>query len=211
MDLKLYDDYLYTRKLDLDLSVQQKNARIIQRHLTKEYDSHPATYFGKSSSTTKYYGYYNYLMMPLSGMTQLFNNIRETFVACNNHNWNNNPPDNEYYIQCWLNYYNKGEYIDWHSHFKTESRSWHGFYCVDVEPDSSTFYRVGDRELEVKSEDNLLVIGKSCGDMHRSSEWMQDKPRITIAFDISPCNMTTGFLGNVKNDKENIHYWIPLI
>ena len=208
----LYNNFVYTKQLDLDLSQQQKNAHDIYNYLTNEYSNNSSTYYGKSTSLfTKYYAYYNYLMMPCLGMTKLFNNIRDTFIDCNNHAYNNNPPDTDYYIQCWLNYYNKGEFIDWHSHLTKEARSWHGFYCVDVEPNSSTYYRHGIDKFEIKSKNNLLVIGKSCDDEHRSSEWTEERPRITVAFDIVPWQNTTGFPGKIKNETGNLHYWIPLI
>jgi hypothetical protein len=208
MDLKLYEDYIYTRKLDLDTEQQRKNAHSIHDHLVDKYFDHPPTYNG-GSSVTKYYGYYNYLTYAFPEMQKLFTNIRETFNAANNHAWNGNPPDNEYYIQCWLNYYEKGEFIDWHGHLLPEARGWHGFYCVDVEPNSSTTYKLNGKQIEIKSEDNLIVIGKSIDDLHRSSEWLENKPRITIAFDISPIKNFDG-LDECKNEMGKIFHWIPL-
>jgi hypothetical protein len=41
-------------------------------------------------------------------------------------------------------------------------------------------------ELTIPSKEGLLVIGRSNGDLHKSSEWLGDKPRVTLAFDISP-------------------------
>lgn len=208
MDLKLYEDYLYTRKLDLDLSQQRENAHKVHDWIMKKYEGYPSTHPG-GSHVTKYYAYYNYLAMTLDGMPTLFNVIKETFNSCNNHAWGGNPPDKEYVIQCWLNYYSKGEFIDWHGHLSAEARAWHGFYCLDVEPNSSTTYRLDGKEVEIKSEDNLLVIGKSINDKHRSSEWNEDKPRITIAFDVSPVSsLNSCFTG--ENEKGKTHYWIPL-
>jgi hypothetical protein len=41
--------------------------------------------------------------------------------------------------------------------------------------------------ITIPSYDGLCVIGKSEGDGHRSSEWLNDgKFRVTIAFDIIP-------------------------
>jgi len=205
VDLNLHDGYVYTRKLDLDIKQQRKNAHAIEKYVSAKYSSFPTTYPG-GSSTTKYYSYYNYLTLGFVGMNKLYHTIQETFNACNTHAWNGNPPDQEYYIQCWLNYYKKGEFIDWHGHLTPESRGWHGFYCVDVEPNSSTTYRLNGKELEIKSEDNLLVIGKSIDDVHRSSEWLEDKPRITVAFDISPVKNFDG----VYEKDGRVHCWIPL-
>ena len=87
-----------------------------------------------------------------------------------------------------MNIYRKGDFIDWHTHWPKEKNSWHGFFCVDCEP-SYTTYRLPNRyePVNVTSENNLLVIGKSDNDRHRSSEWpYTDRDRITIAFDIIP-------------------------
>ena len=94
-------------------------------------------------------------------------------------------------MQSWLNYYRKGDFIDWHSHSPPSVGSWHGFFCLDVEPGSFTSYKWPndpEREgliIDVQSQNNLMVMGLSNGDHHRSSEWLfEDRPRITVAFDI---------------------------
>ncbi len=174
----------------------------------EEYKHHPSTY-PTGSHATQYYAYYNYLAISLNGMPSLFNTIKETFNACNNHAWGGNPPDTEYVIQGWLNYYNKGEFINWHTHQRPEVKGWHGFYCLDVEPNSFTTYKLEEKEVEIKSEDNLLVIGKSVNEMHRSSLWNEDKPRITIAFDITPVRCINSIFTG-ENEKGKLHYWIPL-
>jgi hypothetical protein len=113
-------------------------------------------------------------------------------------------------MQAWLNVYRTGEFIDWHSHWPAEFESWHGFYCVDVEPNSSTTYRLFGKipekdDIVVTSQDNLLVISRSDGDYHRSSEWNNpDKPRITVAFDIIPMSK----LYERRNYEKN--HWIPI-
>ena len=184
------------------------NANEIRDWLLSEFEGFPPTYPG-GSHVTKYYAYYNYLMMTFPGMTDLFHNIRETFHTCNHIVWDGNPPNREYFIQAWLNYYTKGEKINWHNHLPAEADAWHGFYCVDVEPNSHTSYKIHNDQLDVKSEDNLLVMGRSGDDYHRSSDWNEDKPRITIAFDISPVKNFTGCV-HYRNEKGRIHYWIPI-
>jgi len=95
-----------------------------------------------------------------------------------------------YYIRCWPNLFRAGTNIDWHAHFEPESKSYHGFYCVNTEGSISSYtdYRIpGIPEIRVPSKNGLMVLGKSDGDKHRSSTWEnQDKFRITIAFDIIP-------------------------
>lgn len=156
---------------------------------------------GQLTLSTKLFDRYNYLMYPLPGIHELYNGIKNVF-----HKVNDDPYD-DYFIQCWLNFYYKGDYIDWHSHWSSESHSWHGFYCVDVEPDSYTDYKFKDSDdvMRVRSKDNLLVISRSGSDVHRSSEWKYDNPRITIAFDIVPAEKLFD-VGAYRNP----NHWIPI-
>lgn len=53
------------------------------------------------------------------------------------------------------------------------------------------------------SENNLLVISKSDGDSHKSSEWLfDDRIRVTIAFDIVPKEFI--------NYDSWLNHWIPI-
>jgi hypothetical protein len=167
--------------------------------IKKKFIRETLTYSGKSSIPTKLYSHYNLLLYPLDGFHELYNEISLLFWKVNQ-----NPVKDKYYIQCWLNYFKKGEYIDWHGHWESNMNSWHGFYCVDTES-SFTSYKIPNCNdiLDVKNKDNLLVISKSDGDLHKSSEWLfEDRPRITIAFDILPKN-------EIIFD-EWINHWIPI-
>ena len=57
--------------------------------------------------------------------------------------------------------------------------------------------------VKIESKDNLLVIGKSDNDKHRSSVWNQDTPRITIAFDILP-------VSSIYKEFNTLNHWIPI-
>jgi hypothetical protein len=154
---------------------------------------------GAYTLKTDLYSKYNLLMYPLPEMHKLYESIKETFYLCN-------PEEDEYYIQCWVNVYETGDYINWHGHWASEYKAWHGFYCLQVEPNSSTTYKIqGLHDVEVKSINNLIVIGKSDGDLHKSSEWNEKYPRITLAFVIIP--------GKSLRDIEyhlNPHHWLPI-
>ena len=60
--------------------------------------------------------------------------------------------------------------------------------------------------IEIQSKNDLLVLSKSENDVHRSSEWMYDHPRITLAFDIVPTKML------FENNKTFMlkNHWIPI-
>jgi hypothetical protein len=93
-----------------------------------------------------------------------------------------------YMIKSWMNVFRKGEKVDWHDHWPSEKKVWHGFYCVQVGK-SYTEYKIPKvkKIIKVISKEGLLVFGKSDGDKHRSSEWKEENyPRITLAFDIIP-------------------------
>lgn len=206
MELNLIDNYVYTRMLDLDLTQQKNTADLMYNFILDKFQDDGVGYTGQSTMTTKLYLKYNYLMYPVAGISKLYGEIRDTFHACKNHK----PQQRmytEYHMQCWLNYYNKGDYIDWHGHWPESYDGWHGFYCLDVEPDSNTQYKVPNNTeiTTIESKNNLLVISKSDGDLHRSSEWIhEDRPRITIAFDIIPS------VNLFANNHTDLNHWIPV-
>jgi hypothetical protein len=205
MELQLHGEYVYTRQLSLDLSEQQRAANLMYDYIKKDISGRD--YTGQSSMIDKVFTEYSYFLYAVPGISNLLREVRQTFHACNNHRHGGIPPYDDYYIQCWLNRYNKGDYIDWHAHWPPEYDAWHGFYCVDVEPESSTTYKVDDNFIEVPSKNNLLVLSKSENDVHRSSEWMyEDHPRITLAFDIVPTKLL--FEKNLSFKIKN--HWMPL-
>ena len=101
-----------------------------------------------------------------------------------------------FYIHGWFNVYtkkkdNKGyDHIPFHKHIEEmHPHIYHGFYCANVEP-STTIYRIGPEqpkdEWVVHEDYNDMLIYSSSGYEHASSAWMEEKPRVTIAFDIFP-------------------------
>lgn len=151
----------------------------------------------KSTISTDLYERYNYLMYPSDEIHKLYTEIKTAFDSLKD------DPNKKYYIQCWLNYYNKGDFIDWHCHWEKEKETWHGFYCLDCEP-SFTSYKLPNIKdpINIYSEDNLMVISKSNGDEHRTWPWEYDKPRLTIAFDIVPYEYI--------NYKQWTNHWLPI-
>lgn len=205
MELSLYENYVYTRKLDLNIDVQKISANIMYDHIKEKYSE--KDHSGQDTMVYDLYLKYNYFMYSLPGIHDLYTSVKETFHECVKHKYGKDPYNGQYYTQCWLNFYHKGQFIDWHGHWPSKYDSWHGFYCVDVEPESSTFYRLPEnKNVEIKSQNNLLVLGPSDGDEHRSSEWNLDNPRITIAFDIVPAEIM--FKTNTTFVVPN--HWVPI-
>jgi hypothetical protein len=61
----------------------------------------------------------------------------------------------------------------------------HGYYCVNAEP-SSTFYKIqgSSTVFENINKNNRLIVSET-GHPHGRDDWFEDKPRITIAYDIA--------------------------
>jgi hypothetical protein len=193
----IVDNYLFQRKVDLNLPELKSSIETMQIFLKDHFKIEKLD--GAYTLKTDLYSKYNLLMYPLPGMHKLYDSIKETFYLCK-------PEDTEYYIQCWMNVYQKGDYINWHGHWNSKYKAWHGFYCLQVEPNSSTTYKIkGFPDIDVKSINNLIVIGKSDGDLHKSSEWNQDYPRITLAFDIIPASSLQDIEYHL-----NPHHWLPI-
>ena len=209
--MNIIENFLYTETLDLNLEVQRKTAHYMHSYIDRTFQHTPTaidgaqrnpldvTFTGQVTLSTKLFDRYNYLMYPLPGIHNLYRSIQKVFREVDTDSYD------DYFIQCWLNFYYKGDFIDWHGHWETKADSWHGFYCLDVEPESYTEYKLEDKLIKVPSKDNLLVISRSGRDVHKSSEWTEDRPRITIAFDIVPAEK----LFDVAAYR-NPNHWIPL-
>lgn len=201
--MKEYKHGLYTQKV-------QHDPFEIRDTCSKMYDFISNTfadgkdYNGNSTLVSGLFSKYNFLMYPLPGIHQLYKNIQNVFNE-SYERYYGKPNTEQHFIQCWLNYYWKHDFIDWHGHWPSKYRAWHGFFCVQVGTDSKTSYQWKDGALiDIPSEDGLVVMGISDGDKHRSSEWMHSNPRITVAFDIVPVD-------NAKIKPEQyINHWIPI-
>jgi len=188
-------DYLYSFSLSsidnnelVDYSL--KVEALLKRNL-KRLDS--TDWYG--TFTTANHDKYNFLTFPNKQVSKLYREI-----------YGNVSPlldDKPYMIKCWLNVFRKGEKVDWHNHWPAYKKVWHGFYCVQV-GESFTEYRIPKVKdiVKVKSKEGLLVVGKSEDDQHRSSPWNEEqRPRITVAFDIVP-------IDSVDNELR-VNHFIP--
>lgn len=154
-------------------------------------------YFGKGSPTTHLYMFYNIFTID-SLFEPLFKVIEKTLVE--NRYYDSSL---EYGIQSWINIHRKNENLGWHGHGPPGRNAFHGYFCVDSEP-SKTLYQIPYMseclDLEISNTNNSLVFGRSEGDKHMVTEWAEEFPRITIAFDIVP----------VKMLKTNHDHWLPI-
>jgi hypothetical protein len=118
-----------------------------------------------------------------------------------------------YYLRGWFNLDHKDEYnlvspLNKPEHFHDHSDGLgmpflHGYYCVNAEP-SSTFYQINkntENVFENINKNNRAILSET-GHPHGRNDWYEEKPRITIAYDITP----RAFLENVEDAT-----WIKLI
>jgi hypothetical protein len=224
MEIQTHIDGLYSAKTDINLSVLKKTVYNMYEIIKVNFQNNQ-NHTAQITLDTNLHTKYNLLLYPLPGIHDLYFAISKVFHACSK--FSNVGLNEKYFIQCWLNFYNKGDFIDWHHHTNADFNCWHGFLCVDTEPESYTSYKWPmdlDRKnliIDVPSKDGTIVMGRSNGDLHRSSEWtFTDRPRITIAFDIVPARFISGYcvkdnpepkyLNAMKNSSMYVNHWIPI-
>tara|TARA_R100000963_G_C4642925_1_gene106622 strand:- start:1599 stop:2189 length:591 start_codon:yes stop_codon:yes gene_type:complete len=173
------ENYLYGFKTD---SINNKklvdHCLRIEQTLIKNFSNIDPAWYGNVPAS--HHDKYNLLTFPGVELNKLYaelvKNISELL------------DDKVYVLKSWLNVFRKGQKVDWHPHWRPDKGVWHGFYCAQV-GNSFTEYRIPrvSENVKVKSEEGLVVIGKSAGDQHTSSVWTESqRPRVTIAFDIIP-------------------------
>lgn len=192
-------NYINIKTVDLNIKDIKESSFYLRDLLVKEYADQIKQLTGihKRPAITGLFKYYNLLLYPLPGFNKLYFAIQKFFYELQ-------PQEDEYYIQCWLNFYEKGDNINWHKHWPPEAKGWHGFFCVSTPGSSGTEYKLpGDDNIYyIESKENLLVLGRSDGDLHRSTECQTNEPRITIAFDIIPRS-------SLRPDGL-LNHWIPI-
>ena len=91
----------------------------------------------------------------------------------------------------------------YHDHLGgTGAPNFHGYYCIDAEP-SVTYYRIGghsEKPVENVNKNNRVILSET-GHPHGIGAWPFDKPRITLAYDVSPFMYMSG---------DDLQHWVPL-
>lgn len=189
---------IITKDLGLDVAIIKDSCHKLYEYVKENFSENKKDYNGQSTLSTQLFTSYNLLLYPLPGFHELFNGIRQAFIESYP-----DRDDSDYYIQSWLNMYNKGDFIDWHWHWPDEANAYHGFYCVDTYPSHTSYvYEDHDIQMDIPSKDDRLVMSKSYRERHRTWPWTEDRPRITIAFDIVPRTHIKPF--------EWSNHWIPV-
>jgi hypothetical protein len=201
---KFFERYLDNNleKLSEDLKLRYekiKNAEILG---VTELSEHESWQESNSVSTMKW-RQYNVFQFHTQEIYTLYQSLKEMAKeACEYYDLDFYKE--RYMLQGWFNINSnqKGGKLDWHDHGPTGAPLFHGYYCVNAEP-SSTSYVVFDKQVENVNKNNRAILSEM-GHPHAMGNWDWDGERITIAYDLIPLSQVEQF------GIENEQHWIPL-
>jgi len=144
--------------------------------------------------TTQLGNYYNVFNFDIDSIKNLQNSLSKLIKdACEYYDLNYDILD--FMIHGWYNldYKTYGSGVSpinnshtFHDHAEgTGAPIFHGYYCVNAEP-SITYYKINREVLFENHNKNNRAIVSETGHPHGRDDWYEDKPRITIAYDIAP-------------------------
>ena len=149
-----------------------------------------ALFSGVGTSTVYGSSRYNILTFDHPALKKLQKAIGEMLEeACEYYDYKY---DEEYFIECWFNFdtkENDKHYVfnksNLHEHLGgTGFTLTHGYYCVNAEP-SVTYYNIDKKDVIFENVNiNNRAILSETSHPHMKGKWSEDKPRITIAYDI---------------------------
>jgi hypothetical protein len=203
---EIIPDQIYIKKLNLNTEILKNSCDRVFTNMSQIDKSFFDCEFSSASSTAKLWKHYNLFTFPYEGLCELYEEIRKNFYE--NRLEKNNK---KYYIQSWINYYLKGDYIDWHSHSNTHDRQFmSGYYCVYGEPSYTTFKTESNIEYHIVNKNDHMIFTKMGGQytklMHRTWPWDKDYPRISIAFEIVERERIPEFFAK----EEMFNHWMPI-
>lgn len=127
--------------------------------------------------------FYNLFFLKSDFIYVLYKNIQEmTIEYCEKNNIDYKKE--AYHIHGFFSHTKKEQVKEsWHDHGADENHL-HGFIPIDAEP-SHTLYKVEDKNISLIARNGRIIVGKNT--MHsRASDWNEDRPRISVAFNIKP-------------------------
>lgn len=202
------DLYLYLE--NLHNAIVNDNFLQLPEDLFRKYNATP------SGAATQVGNFYNIFQFINPNIVRLYDALSQTLdEACSYYDIDRK--NEKYMIHGWFNLdypNNIGEVnvspLKYPEHFHDHSNGmgapwFHGYYCVNAEP-STTYYKIGGIDgtlFENHNKNNRLVLSET-GHPHGRDDWYQSKPRITVAYDITPLQ----YLGG--SSYMNQIPWIPL-
>jgi len=154
MDYKIYKSQLI---------IDNKDEMLEQIH--RAHSVHQI-YFPGNDSTWTYKGY-NFF--GLTSPSLLFSKL---FFELKNIIYDYVPEENKW-MQCWLNYHRPDQVLDWHDHHW----DYHGYICIDPKKTKTVF-----EEYEIENEVGNIYIGPGNRKHKVVVEQNYNNPRITLGF-----------------------------
>lgn len=113
----LIEDYLWCEDIVLDNKELLLDCRDIEQFLVLNItDPEPIADYGSfTSANHKKYNLFNFHTPELNN---LYKALQSTIIP--------KIPKDHYMIQCWLNVFRRGQFIDWHAHWPAEHKVIHG-------------------------------------------------------------------------------------
>ena len=187
MQVQKLNEVVWASQLNLDLDALKKSSITLENFVTKRIIPEDFYLEWQAPAVTKLHPQYNLFMYAFPGFHDLFVELKNTF------NFIKGKDNTEkYYLKCWLNCYYKDDYLGWHNHDDSilekadKKLFWHGFYCINAEG-SKTTYQIDNKEFDIESKDNQLILINDNSLQHRTWPWLDDKnPRITVAYNFYP-------------------------
>lgn len=194
--------YIHTFETNLDVINLRRGVLAMNNYVMNTFGNLTGRYAdGNAPKSTQLFDQYNALMYPYPELYNVGAVIKEALSSLVD------VQKNQYYAQAWVNVYEKGQFVDWHTHWRGSKDFFHGFVCVDC-GDSKTTYKLNEEndpeEIDVPSKDGMMVISRSDTDMHRTYPWPEENtPRITVAFDLLPAWALYG--------TNLVNHWVPIV
>lgn len=194
---KFFERYLDNNLEEMYEYLEMKQDELIAGTLTEIPLEELSKYNKDNGAATQLGKYYNVFTFQHPSVQTLKAALRDIMIEASEY-YGINFTESKFAIKGWFNYDPKTSGTSgvnplknerfFHDHMGGEGAPvFHGYYCVNAEP-SSTFYKInGDVPFENVNKNNRAIVSET-GHPHGRDDWYQDKPRITIAYDIAPAN-----------------------
>lgn len=194
---KFFERFLDNNLDEMYEYLEMKQDELIAGTLTEIPLEELSKYNKDNGAATQLGKYYNIFTFRHPSVQALKSALRDIMIEASEY-YGLNFEENKFAINGWFNYDPKTSGSNgvnplknerfFHDHMGGEGAPvFHGYYCVNAEP-SSTFYKIdGDVPFENINKNNRAIVSET-GHPHGRDDWYQDKPRITIAYDIAPGN-----------------------
>jgi hypothetical protein len=192
---KFFDRFLDNNLDEMYTYLEMKQDELLAGTLTEIPREELSKYNKDNGAATQLGKYYNIFNFTHPSVQALKSALRDIMIEASEY-YGLDFEANKFAIKGWFNYDPKTIGTSgvnplknerfFHDHMGGEGAPvFHGYYCVNAEP-SSTFYKINGVDAFENINKNNRAIVSETGHPHGRDDWYQDKPRITIAYDIAP-------------------------